>query len=158
MKRIFLLFFSMLVAVIVHAQIPLGFKAGVNTNTIVVRNAVDEYDDDSEIGVAFHLGVFTKLKLPGKFNLIPELQFIQKQSKYSSGNFRLSYIELPFLISYQTFQRLSIEPGPSIGLNIASNLYVDSFKKADGGIVGGPTSPDVVKFHSQALQFQLPII
>jgi hypothetical protein len=137
MRRTVLFLYMTFIVAIAHAQIPLGFKAGINTNKIVVRDAAGQFDDDSDIGVSFHLGVYTKLKLSDKFNFIPELQFIQKQSKSSSGNIRLNYIELPLLISYQPIQWLNIEAGPSLGLNIGSNLYADVYESVDGGINGG---------------------
>jgi hypothetical protein len=120
----------------VQAQIPLGFKAGINTNKIVVRNTTVP-NGDSDAGVSFHLGVFSKLKLSDKFHFIPEVQFIQKQQTNYGGKFRLSYIELPLLISYRPVPPISIEAGPSFGLNIGSSLSADVYKKADIGVVGG---------------------
>jgi hypothetical protein len=137
MKKTVLFLYLMFVIVIAHAQIPLGFKAGVNINTTVIRNSFGSIDDGFDPGVSFHLGVFSKLKLSEKFSFIPELQFIQKQSRYSTGNMRLNYIELPLLISYQPIQWLHIEAGPSLGLNVGSNLYADVYESPDGGINGG---------------------
>jgi hypothetical protein len=137
MKRLVLFSCMMAVAYMGISQIPLGFKVGVNTNTIVVRGVSSEYWDNSDPGISFHLGVFTKLKLSNKLNFIPEVQFIQKLSDFSSGNFKLNYIELPLFISYEPIQWLNVEAGPSLGLNVSSNLHGDVYKKPDAGVIAG---------------------
>jgi hypothetical protein len=120
-----------------HAQIPLGFKAGINSNKIASRNVPFDYSYSLKSAISFHVGVFTKLKLSNKLNFIPELQFIQKSGKSHNSDFttKLSYLELPLLISYQPLAWLSIEAGPSIGFNVGHNTNL--LTSTDAGGIGG---------------------
>ncbi|HEY9049650.1 MAG TPA: porin family protein [Ohtaekwangia sp.] len=115
-----------------YAQIPLGFKAGVNVNTIGIRHKQNEalgFDSYT----SFHVGVFTKLKFSNKFTFIPELQFIEKGA---GGGVKLGYIEAPLVLSYQPIALLNIEAGPSIGVNVSNNTILD-YNKTDFGAIGG---------------------
>ena len=141
MKRILLTVFTLFVVFANYAQIPLGFKAGINSNKIASRNVPFDYSYSLKSAISFHVGVFTKLKLSNKLNFIPELRFIQKCGKPNSPNsnftMKLSYIEFPLLISYQPLAWLSIEAGPSVGFNIGDNTNNDSYNLTDAGGIGG---------------------
>jgi hypothetical protein len=122
MKGIFLLcccatFYS-------SAQIPIGFKAGINLNQIVHRNIPPSIGEERRSYVtSFHVGAFTKIKLTDKFNLIPELQFIQKEAFVNSfSKIKLSYIEIPVASSYSPIRWLSIESGGARGQMKSSTI------------------------------------
>ncbi len=120
-----------------YGQIPLGFKAGINSNKITSRDVPFDYSYSLKSAISFQVGIFTKLKLSNKFNFIPELQFIQKCGKSQNSDFttKLSYLEFPLLISYQPLAWLSIEAGPSIGFNVGHNTNL--LTSTDVGGIGG---------------------
>lgn len=125
-----------------YSQIPLGLKAGVNINEIAMSNVSDSFLDENHSSVvSFHIGVFSKLRLSDKFDLIPELQYIRKgynyNPSYGEGEIRLDYIELPLLISYKPISLLAIEAGPSFGIKTKENTHIGLYKPTDIGAVGG---------------------
>jgi hypothetical protein len=125
-----------------YSQIPLGFKAGINSSEIVMKNVpAGSLDEEYSSVVSFHIGVFSKLRLSDKFDFIPELQYIRKgyhyKSSYSEGDIHLDYIELPLLISYKPISLLAIEAGPSVGIKIKESTYIDLFESTDIGVTGG---------------------
>lgn len=69
MKKTGLSFCAFFVVIVASAQIPVGFKAGINTNRIAVRDTSYPDTDNSNAELSFHLGVFTKLKLSSKLCL-----------------------------------------------------------------------------------------
>lgn len=123
------------------AQVPIGFKAGVNTNEIRLKQSSDDQDlDGYDSKASFHVGIFTKLKLSNKIELIPEVQFIQKICSSDAtvdNNIKLRYIDLPLMISYQPLTWLNIEAGPSFGFNVGDNMAVKLFNDPDIGANGG---------------------
>jgi hypothetical protein len=135
MKSPMLVIFLFFTVVVTQAQIPLGFKAGININNIYVRpESGGEFDGPV---TSFQAGIFTKIKIVNKLSVIPELQFIQKQAGSSASRYKLSYIELPILVSYRPVNFLAIEAGVSVGLIVHTNLVVDAFDQTDGGLLGG---------------------
>ena len=137
MIKIVLVSCMMLTASICHCQIPMGFKGGINTNEMVLRSESANSSGGYEQGISFHISVFTKLKLSNKFSLIPELQLIQKQAKATDTKIKLTYIELPVVISYQPIRWLSVEGGPSIGYKIGDSTDRNYFESIDIGLTGG---------------------
>ena len=140
MKNLLLAFF-LVVCVSGYSQIPLGFKAGVNINEIVMKNVSKDFMYQTSSITSFHVGVFSKLRLSDKFDFIPELQYIRKgydyKPSYGKGEIRLDYIELPLLISYKPISLLAIEAGPSFGIKIKENTSFDRYESTDIGAVGG---------------------
>ena len=84
----------------------------------------------------FTLG-FLKLKLSSEFSFIPELQLLQKQTKATDTKIKLTYIELPVVISYQAIRWLSIEGGPSIGYKTWDSTDQNFFESIDIGPTAG---------------------
>lgn len=132
-------FILALLSVDAAAQIPLGFKVGVNFNRGVIREHGDVYHDwqlRSETG--YHLGVFTRLKLSNKISFVPELQFAKKRAfdmQDGSKSYHM-YLEMPLLFSYQPVSWISIQAGGSLGLNLYE-IPEATFKKYDAGLLGG---------------------
>lgn len=121
------------VAINGFGQIPLGFKVGVNINQMELRGAPSALSTEGfATKTSFHAGIFTKIELSPKFNLIPELQYIDKKSSYE-----LRYIELPLLLSYSPLSWVSIEAGGSFGFNVHRSVGIFAFDDPDGGVLGG---------------------
>lgn len=71
-----------------------------------------------------------------RVNLIPEMQIIHKTSRVDGGGSpttRLTYLEVPFLVSYEATHWLSAEAGPSLGLKITDNTPTKYFNAIDAG-------------------------
>ena len=141
MKTVYLIFALLFVEKCL-AQIPIGFKAGVNLNQIIHRDMPSNIGEERKSYVtSYHVGIFTRLKLSEKFTFTPELQFVEKGGELNSYNglkIKLHYIELPLLVSYSPVKWLSIEGGGSIGLNIGNDGYNDKlYRSTDIGALGG---------------------
>lgn len=123
-----------------YGQFAVSLKGGINISDLVVRNGQSRYSSGYQTGVSFHLGLFTKFKLAENLNFIPELQFIQKKSSVDQASdikIKLSYIELPFLISYHPWPWFAVEAGPSIGFKVGDNTFTNYFNSIDAGVNGG---------------------
>lgn len=116
MKKIPLAGCALIITIVCCGQIPLGFKAGINTNELILRENEGNYSKEATAGISFHFSVFAKLKLSNKFNFIPEVQFIQKQTETPVTTIKIGYIELPLVISCQPITWLSLDGGLSMGL------------------------------------------
>lgn len=119
-----------------HAQLALSLKAGVQANDLVVRNTGTRYSSGYQSGYSLHAGVFTMFEVGRRVNLIPEVQLIHKTSRVDGGGSpttRLTYLEVPFLVSYEATQWLSAEAGPSLGLKVTDNTPSKYFNAIDAG-------------------------
>lgn len=138
MKTLLVTSIIFLFTLVVNAQIPLGFKAGINVN-----NIYEEHNGKrapAEAALSFQAGLFTKIKIIEKLSCVPEVMYIQKQASFTGSDddrIKLSYMEIPILISYKPVNFMAIEAGPSVGFNVGSNTTHKAFQKTDGGILGG---------------------
>jgi lipopolysaccharide assembly outer membrane protein LptD (OstA) len=140
MKTVLILIIFCFVSFSGYGQLALSLKAGINISDMVVRNSASRYSSGYKSGTSFHVGVFTKFKLSERFNLIPELQFIQKKSSIdqaSDSKIKLSYIELPCMFSYQLLHWLAAEAGLSIAFKVGDNTYTKYFNSIDAGVNAG---------------------
>lgn len=119
-----------------NAQLALSLKAGVQANDLVVRNTGARYSSGYQSGYSLHAGVFTMFEVGRRVNLIPEVQLIHKTSRVDGGGTpttRLTYLEVPFLVSYEATHWLSAEAGPSLGLKVTDNTPTKYFNAIDAG-------------------------
>lgn len=140
MKAISITILCCFIALSSSGQLALSLKAGVNVSDMVVRNSASRYSSGYKSGTSFHVGVFTKFKLSERFNLIPDLQFIQKKSSIdnaTSSKIKLSYIELPCIFSYQLVPWLAVEAGPSVAFKVGDNTVTKYFNSIDAGANAG---------------------
>lgn len=135
------------------SQISFGVKGGMNLNRLVITNLPDHVEYNTKSLFSYHAGVFSNIKLSDKFSLIPELQFIQKGYKVidnyatpsDEARYKINYLEMPVMISYTPVKLLSIELGPTAGLNLGtrvvsdagSNSIDDLFEDFEFGLTGG---------------------
>ena len=140
MKVILVTIMFCFIALSANSQLALSLKAGINISDMVVRNSSSRYSSGYKSGTSFHVGVFTKFKLSERFNLIPDLQFIQKKSSIdnaTTSKIKLSYIELPCIFSYQLVPWLAVEAGPSVAFKVGDNTYTKHFNSIDAGANAG---------------------
>lgn len=119
-----------------YAQLAISLKAGFQANDLVVRNSGARYSSGYQTGYSLHAGAFTMFKVGKRINLIPEAQLIHKTSRVDGGGSpttRLTYLEVPFIASYEATPWLSAEAGPSLGLKITDNTPSKYFNTIDAG-------------------------
>ena len=115
-----------------QAQVEVGLKGGANyVNNVVVT---DLFDNGSDYRVGYHAGVFASIPLSERFSLSPELLFSDKgfkiledvtdpNSDYS--NLKLSYLNVPVLLGYNVFDKLTIQAGPELGDLLSASTKFD---------------------------------
>jgi hypothetical protein len=119
-----------------NAQLAVNLKAGVQANDLVVRNSGSRYSSGYQSGYSVHIGAYTMFNIGKKMNLIPELQLIHKTARVDGGGspaIRLTYLELPFLFSYDITRWFAAEAGPSIGIKLTDNTPSKYFNAIDAG-------------------------
>jgi hypothetical protein len=102
----------LLTAVSLHAQKGFGVKAGMNFNSMSDLE-VNDLKTSVNRKTGFHAGVLYKIDLPFGIGIQPELLYIQKGgsidekftessalSAYTSGDFKMHYIQLPLNIQW----------------------------------------------------------
>ena len=107
----------------------LGSFASAQTKGIGIRfgyNFANLSGDiqENETLTAFHVGAFTDFKLNERLFLQPELMFSVQGSGFSYGeedsvsdtDLKLSYLNIPVLLSYHYNENLSFTAGPQIGV------------------------------------------
>jgi hypothetical protein len=134
-----------------------GAKAGLNGAWITASGSDPRFD--------FVGGVFATIPLSDRFSIQPEVLYTRKGGKDSqlipyielnlTADFRFEYIEVPLLLRYSFGTDAQLSPylyaGPSIGLNLSSNVRLETelgqaqidivnMKSTDVGLaVGGGT-------------------
>ena len=90
-----------------YSQVPIGIKAGLNINDILIENAPFFPVNLFRPNIGFHVGLISKFSLMNPLSFNPELIFIQRganSSKTEGGikvdyRINLNYLELPLLLS-----------------------------------------------------------
>jgi hypothetical protein len=120
------------------AQISFGVKGGLNINYLIQRYEGRISETSQQSGYGFHLGAYSNIPFSKKFSVRPELQFSRRSSDYF---FKLSYLELPLLVSYFPIKWIGIDLGPNLGYLLSydtnSAFFNDDFKNFDFGLTGG---------------------
>lgn len=80
----------------------------------------------------FLFGVYIDYGITDSFSIVPELQFSPEGSDIEE--FRNDYLNLPVLMKYKLFDRISIGVGPQVGLKV--NKKNDGFKNFVFSAVG----------------------
>lgn len=121
-QNAFLLLLLMIGCISLQAQVNFGLKGGANyVNNVIVT---DLFDNGSDYRLSYHTGVFAKIPVNRKLSFTPELLFSDKgfriledvaspSSEYSK--LKLSYLNVPVLLGYKVFDKLSLKLGPEFG-------------------------------------------
>lgn len=143
MKFYIAFFICLLVTTSAFSQFHFGVKAGIGFSDIRWNSSLAA--DETTSLTAFHIGVFSKVKIFNKLSLIPELQYITKG--YSTDGdpsvgveaFKLknNYVELPVLVNYQIIKWIDVEAGPSLGIRVGGNSKMAFNELVDFGVLGG---------------------
>src|SRR5262245_31659768 len=114
MKKIIILP-VILISTIAFSQISLGVKAGVNISNF---SGGDFQNIDKSALVGFHGGGLLHMKF-GHFVLQPEVLFSSQGAKLKQAgqesNFKVSYINIPVMLQYESDGGFYVEAGPQGG-------------------------------------------
>lgn len=140
MKKLFLLP-ALLVVILAHSQISLGLKAGVNISNFTGGD-FGTIEKDALVG--FHGGGLIHISL-SHLVIQPELLFSTQGAKLTKAgvesDFKLSYINIPAMVKWETSGGFYLEAGPQGGFKISESvpdsITSDFVKSGDFSFNGG---------------------
>lgn len=131
------------IGVACNGQLPIGIKAGLNLNDIVIKNAPWLPIRTYMPSLGFHIGVTTAFNLSNKLTINSDLLFVQKGASTTfrddqipgslnantiEGRVILNYLEIPLLLSFTPTKLISFDLGPNLGLRISAKEKTESGK------------------------------
>lgn len=99
--------------------IKIGIKAGINASTLN-----GDMTDNSSMRNGLHFGLVSEIILSDQFSFQPELLYSAQGLRYdstpalSSSKSRYDYINVPLMVKYYAYDKLSVEFGPQVGFLI----------------------------------------
>jgi len=133
MKRNKILFFSLLFIIITTSNIfawemtAKGIKGGVNFATLSGPDS-EFYDFGPQRYTTFSVGGFMVYTKDEKINIQPEVYYCRKGVKYDEYDveitFKLDYIDVPVLATYELAENIRAFAGPSLGIYLGSSYEV----------------------------------
>ena len=111
-------------------QARFGIKGGINFSNLYTKNG----DEDSDLKVGYHAGLFAKLPLTRQFAVQPELYYTTKGAKvtYNSStidgtaDFNFNYLELPILGVVNITDNVNIHAGPYFSYLVSGKVKNDA--------------------------------
>lgn len=114
-------------------RVKVGPKAGVNIATLSA--------DDTKSLVGFHVGIFAEFMVTERLALQPEVVYSAQGAVADEGDgeWKLGYINVPFIAKYDVYKGLNIEAGPQMGFLVNAQDQEgtdikDSFESTDFGL------------------------
>lgn len=105
-----------------------GIKGGLNFSSLTTDG-----NDDKNLKLGFHVGVFDKISLSESFAIQPELLYSIKGQKYEydgyadgETKFNLHYIDLPVKLVFNLSEDFSIFAGPYASYLISAGLETNA--------------------------------
>jgi len=107
-----------------------GIKGGLNLSNMTVDD-----NDDSNLKVGFHVGVFDKIAVSEIFAIQPELLYSEKGMKFNydesviadgDTKFKLRYIDLPVKLVFNLTEDLNFQVGPYVSYLVSANADTDA--------------------------------
>lgn len=122
--------------------IKIGIKAGINASTFNGDNT-----ENSSMRNGLHFGLVSEIILSDQFSFQPELLYSAQGLRYDStvaapsSKSRYDYINVPLMVKYYAYEKLSVEFGPQVGFLInadnrsnAGNDKIDDQNIVDFGM------------------------
>lgn len=118
--------------------IKIGIKAGINASTFN-----GDLMDDTTMRNGLHFGLVSEIILSDQFSFQPELLYSAQgfKSDTPSSKSRYDYINVPLMVKYYAYDKLSVEFGPQVGFLInadnrsnAGNVDIDDQNIVDFGM------------------------
>jgi hypothetical protein len=133
MKKYVLLssIFCLLVSTVaVGQESTAGFKGGINLSSLTTDG-----NNDKNLKVGFHAGVYNKIPLGRSFSLQPELLYSGKGMKLNydesaladgDSKFNLNYLELPVKLVFNLAEDFEFQFGPYVAYLVNANVDTDA--------------------------------
>jgi Outer membrane protein beta-barrel domain len=132
MKKWIIVPFIMMAAVPNAQTFQPGLKAGINFSNFMSGD-FNTVEKSSLVG--FHAGGFVRFRL-GQLIIQPELLFSSQGAKLEDAgmesNYKISYINIPIMVQYETDWGFYVEAGPQFGVKVSEdipNTTVEDFAK-----------------------------
>ena len=99
--------------------IKFGIKAGINSSSFN-----GDVPENISMRNGLHAGIVTEIIISDQFSFQPELLFsaqglkLDNSTNQPSSKQRFNYINLPLLVKYYAYDKLSVEFGPQVGFLI----------------------------------------
>ena len=142
MKRNKILFFILLLLIVTTSNVlawemtAKGIKGGVNFATVTGPDR--EFFDSVPLKLTtFSIGGFMIFTKDDKINIQPEVYYCRKGVKYDEDDFavtfKMDYLEIPVLGTYELAENIRAFAGPSLGIYIGGNYEVSADGYSDSG-------------------------
>lgn len=128
-KLVFITILSVALGPMLLAQ-SAGIKGGLNFSSLS-----SDGNDDENLKVGYHVGVFSTIPLSTSFALQPELLYSNKgmkmnydESAIANGEtkFNLNYIDLPVKLVFKLTENFDVQFGPYVSYLINANTKTDA--------------------------------
>lgn len=129
------------------AEVSFGVKGGANFASI-------GGDDAESFGslTSFHFGGIAEIGISDDFAIQPELLYSEQGADYSessfSGDYKLSYLNVPVLAKVNVAEGFSLEAGPQVGILLSAKDKYDS---------GGDSFEEDVKDQTKGIGFDASV-
>jgi len=138
------------------AQVNYGVKGGLSFYSAEASEEGISFDYDAKLGLG--LGGFVRLDLSEKFQLQPELMYLQKNAElegsmsvYSwKSKIKLDYLSIPIMAKYYITEGLNIYAGPQIEFLLSAK---DEWEENDDGDIS--SGEDDIKKDLKGMNFGL---
>jgi len=125
MKNLLLLLVLSSSLTVSRAQVKYGGKIGLNLSDFTGDEA-----DEAKSKVGFNFGGFAEIPVADAFAVKPELVFSKQGAKTEitsvDSKFKLSYINIPVLVKYNTSSGFFVETGPQVGFLVSAKVKADN--------------------------------
>jgi len=125
MKKNKILFFMLLLFIVTTSNVlawemtAKGIKGGVNFATFSGPDS-EFYESAPQKLTTFSVGGFLVYTKDDKINIQPEIYYSRKGAKYDEDgyglNFKVDYIDIPVLGTYEIAENIRVFAGPSLGI------------------------------------------
>jgi hypothetical protein len=120
MKRMMLVLFAAVSAVVASAQVQFGVKAGYNLANLTISPSQSGASSKSD----FSAGLMASIPLFSGCSLQPEIMYSGQGAAFSdsfaTGKLNYGYLNVPILFKYQHASGLFAETGPQVGFLLSA--------------------------------------
>lgn len=115
MKKLFLLFAMVAMAVGASAQIQWGVKGGLNLSNL-------RGDSDGDMKPSIYAGAFAEFALSDAWAIQPEVVYSRQGTKDGDIKLRVNYLNIPIMAKFYVMDKWSFEAGPQIGFKMNAKV------------------------------------
>lgn len=141
MKKLYILFISILAINGIKAQVSVGIKGGTSFASINANVSSNGMNSSSNNRTGFVLGGYATVSLTEKFKLQPEFLYQGMGGSANNVTFKNEYVTVPVLLKYGLTNNFFFEAGPQFAVLLSSKAagedIKDAFKSSDFQLLVG---------------------